>query len=50
MKVQGYGQAKVLSGEEIKKLFEALKGDRDQALFARFISIPALYLAFTKNL
>ena len=34
MKVQGHGQAKVLSAEEIKRLFEALKNERDRALFA----------------
>ena len=34
MKVGGHGQAKILSGEEINRLFGALRGERDQALFA----------------
>ncbi|MEP0874021.1 site-specific integrase [Trichocoleus desertorum AS-A10] len=33
MKVDGHGQAKVLPSGEIGKLFEALEGDRDRALF-----------------
>ena len=32
-KVDGHGQAKVLTPGEIAKLFEALEGDRDRALF-----------------
>ncbi|MEP0873758.1 site-specific integrase [Trichocoleus desertorum AS-A10] len=33
MKVDGHGQAKVLTSYEIAKLFEAFEGDRDRALF-----------------
>jgi integrase/recombinase XerD len=33
MKVDGHGQAKVLTPDEIGKLFETFEGDRDRALF-----------------
>src|SRR6478672_3830959 len=33
VKVDGHGQAKVLTSDEIGKLFEALEGDRDRTLF-----------------
>ncbi|MBD2093644.1 tyrosine-type recombinase/integrase [Trichocoleus sp. FACHB-591] len=33
MKIDGHGQAKVLTSYEIAKLFKALEGDRDRALF-----------------
>ncbi|WP_277876048.1 tyrosine-type recombinase/integrase [Trichocoleus sp. FACHB-262] len=33
MKVDGHGQAKVLTSHEIVKVFEALEYDRDRAVF-----------------
>ena len=34
MKVGGHGQARILNGEEINRLFKAFNCDRDRALFA----------------
>jgi hypothetical protein len=44
MKVDGHGQAKVLTSHEIAKLFEALEGDRDRALFG-----ICLYTALSRD-
>lgn len=34
MKIQGHGQEKILSSEEIARLFAAFRSERDRALFA----------------
>lgn len=34
MKINGHGQAKILRSDEINRLFEAFRSDRDRALFA----------------